>query len=186
MKLTELEGAALGLVWLQGSTTAYALRKMVAESPTPHWSASAGTVYPLVEKLCRARLISFLSTGDKRGTRRLRITLAGKRAFKQWMLDGSSAVIGVPPDPVRTRVRFLELLSFSEGSRLLERFETDMRSQLVGMRATGRGVGRGASLSESLTSLGARLSQQKRVEWISAAKKEAKRHRAQASRRRSR
>jgi DNA-binding PadR family transcriptional regulator len=178
MKLTELEGAALGLLWLRGSATAYELRKMVAESPTPQWSASAGTVYPLVRKLCRARLIAFATTGDKRGTRQLRITLLGRRAFKNWMVDCSPTVIGLPPDPVRTRLRFLELVSSSEASGLFERFEKHMRSQLTRMRTVRRGARTEESLSESLTSLGARLSQESRIEWITAAKRLARRSRA--------
>lgn len=185
MKLTELEGAALGLVWLKGSATAYELRKMVAGSPTPQWSASAGTVYPLVAKLCRERLFTFVSTGDKRGTRRLAITPTGKRAFRKWMNDCSPAVIGLPVDPVRTRVRFLDLLSASEGETLLDQFERHMRSQLSRVRAVRRGVGREASPSESLASLGGRLAQEKRLEWITAARKAAKRsHHPTAAKRR--
>ena len=176
MRLTELEGGALGLLWLHQSATAYELRKMVAKSPTPQWSASAGTVYPLVRKLSRANLIAFAPTGDGRGTRRLRITPAGKRAFKAWITDCSPAVIGLPPDPVRTRLRFLELVSSSEGHRLLDQFEKQMRSQLIRMRTVRRAAGK-ESLSESLTSLGARLSQQSRIEWIGAAKRLAKRSR---------
>jgi DNA-binding PadR family transcriptional regulator len=154
MKVTELEGAALGLVWLQGSTTAYELRKMIAESPTPHWSASAGTVYPLVQKLCRARMISFSSAGETRGTRQLRITSTGKKAFRRWMLDCSPVVIGLPPDPVRTRVRFLGLLSSAEGNTLLEEFEKNMRSQLVRMQHPARGAIGEVSLTDSLTLAG--------------------------------
>jgi len=161
MPLTELEGAALGLIWSRGATTAYELRKLIAESPTPQWSASAGTVYPLVEKLRKGRLISVSITEDKRGTRHLHIMPAGKRAFKTWMLDCSPAVTGVPPDPVRTRVRFLEMLSSSEGTRFLAESERNLRSQLARMRPR-----KGESWSESLASLGARLSQRKRVEWI--------------------
>ena len=184
MKLTELEGAALGLLWWRGSATAYELRKLVAESPTPHWSASAGTVYPLVAKLCGARLLSFASTGDGRGTRRLRITPLGKRAFRTWMLDCSPAVIGVPPDPVRTRVRFLEQLGFPEGDRLLGRIERRLRSEAARMRAGRRGAGEGESLGESLTLLGALRAQERRVEWITAAKLEVKRTRRHRSGRR--
>ena len=183
MTLTELEGAALGLLWLRGPTTTYELRKMVLDSPTPHWSASAGTVYPLVEKLCRGRLISRSITEDKRGTRRLRITPAGKRAFKTWMLSYTPAVTGVPPDPVRTRVRFLEVLSPSEGDRFLVEVEKHLRARLSLMR----GIREGETPSESLALLGARLSQEKRVEWITAVKKLAiASPRPPAARRRSR
>jgi DNA-binding PadR family transcriptional regulator len=170
MRLTELEGAALGLLWLRGSTTAYELRRRIAESPTPHWSASAGTVYPLVEKLRRARLISFSSKGDKRGTRQLRITPAGRVAFKKWMLDCSPAVVGPLPDPVRTRVRFLGLLSPSQGNTLLEAFAKNLKSELARLRGAD-------SLSDSLTSLGARVIQETRIEWIADARKLAKRSR---------
>jgi DNA-binding PadR family transcriptional regulator len=173
MKLTELEGATLGLLWLRGSATAYELRAMVADSPTPHWSASAGTIYPLVRKLSKSRLIALSSTGDGRHTRRLRITGSGMRAFKKWIRDCSPAVIGPPPDPVRTRVRFIELLSTSEGRRLLEQFEEHLKIQFSLMRVGRRGANQ-VSLGESITLFGARVSQQSRVRWITAAKKRAK------------
>ena len=183
MALTELEGAALGLVWLRGPTTAYELRKMVAESPTPHWSASAGTVYPLVQKLSRRRLVSSSIAEDRRGTKHLRITPTGKQAFKAWLLDCSPAVVGVPPDPVRTRVRFLEVLSSSEENMFLVELEKHLRSQLARMRGARKGV----SVSEALASLGARLSQEKRVQWITTARKLGRPSRRLAStRRRSR
>ena len=186
MKLTELEGATLGLLWMRGSTTAYELRKMVADSPTPHWSASAGTIYPLVRKLSKSGLVSLSSTGDGRRTRRLRITASGMRAFKQWMRDCSPAVIGTPPDPVRTRVRFVELLSTSDGRRLLEQFEEHLKSQFSLMRVVGRGASQ-VSWGESMTLFGARVSQQGRVRWITAARKQAKgSRRRQAARRRPR
>ena len=186
MNLTELEGAALGLVWLRGPTTAYGLRKMIAASPTPQWSASAGTVYPLVEKLSRNGLISLSRMEDRRGTRQLGITLKGKQAFKKWMLDLSPAVIGVPPDPVRTRVRLLGLLARSEGKELLGEFEKHMTRQLGRMRvARLRGSQRG-SLSEALALEGASRLQKTRVEWITAARKLVNSREPRSAQRRSR
>ena len=49
--LTDLEQAALGVVWRDGPCTPYQVRKQFLDSPTPSWSGSAGTIYPLMRRL---------------------------------------------------------------------------------------------------------------------------------------
>ena len=55
--LTELEATVLGELSIQQPCTAYAIRRAFAQSPTPTWSGSAGTIYPVLERLLRRKLV---------------------------------------------------------------------------------------------------------------------------------
>jgi DNA-binding PadR family transcriptional regulator len=111
-KLSEIEACVLALAWANGPSTPYAIRRVFLKSPTPQWSGSAGTIYPLIERLLKEKLIHSrtLATG-KREAQQIYPAAAGMRALKQWMaIPTSDWVAGAPPDPLRTRVRFLGLL----------------------------------------------------------------------------
>jgi DNA-binding PadR family transcriptional regulator len=108
--LTELEGAALGIVLRAGACTPYALRRAFATSPSRFWSGSAGAVYPLVRRLERRRLLaSRADRKDRRARRLVRATPAGRRAFEDWLLDPVRAAdFGF--DPLRTRLFYADLV----------------------------------------------------------------------------
>ena len=112
-QLSEIEGCVLGLLSVDGPATPYAIRKVFLQSPSPQWSGSAGTIYPLIERLLRRKLIrsKLCLTGKRRG-QRISVTASGSRALKQWLcVPIPEWVAGVPPDPLRTRVRFLGAIS---------------------------------------------------------------------------
>ncbi len=50
-KLSELEGVSLGIVYKRQACTAYRVRSELKEAPSSHWRASAGSVYPLLNRL---------------------------------------------------------------------------------------------------------------------------------------
>lgn len=111
--LSEIEACVLALLSVDGPATPYAIRKVFLDSPSPQWSGSAGTIYPLIERLLRRKLIhsKVCLTGKRRGYR-ISVTDSGSRALKQWFsVPIPEWAAGVPPDPLRTRVRFLEVLS---------------------------------------------------------------------------
>jgi DNA-binding PadR family transcriptional regulator len=110
--LSEIEGCVLALIQESGPATPYAIRKDFLDSPTPQWSGSAGTIYPLVARLQRRGLLhsKIHYTGDRKG-RRISLTAAGLSAFRSWLaVPVPEWVTGIPPDPLRTRVRFLAAL----------------------------------------------------------------------------
>src|ERR1700745_3373896 len=112
-KLSEIEGCVLGLLAVDGPATPYAIRKVFLESPSPQWSGSAGTIYPLIERLLRRKLIrsKICFTGKRRG-RTISLPTAGSRALGLWLsIPIPEWVAGVPPAPLRTRVRFLGAIS---------------------------------------------------------------------------
>jgi DNA-binding PadR family transcriptional regulator len=110
-KLSELEGCVLGVVWANQPCTSYFIRRAFLDSPSPYWSGSAGAIYPLVERLERHGLIQ--SEERMTGRRRSRhyvLTDAGHKGLHGWLKPLPDLVVGVPPDPLRTRVEFLEAL----------------------------------------------------------------------------
>jgi DNA-binding PadR family transcriptional regulator len=122
-KLSEIEGCVLGLLSVDGPATPYAIRKVFRESPNPQWSGSAGTIYPLIERLLRRKLIrsKVCLTGKRRG-HRISVTSSGSWALKQWLsIPIPEWVAGVPPDPLRTRIRFLGAI----GNKLRQQFLED-------------------------------------------------------------
>jgi DNA-binding PadR family transcriptional regulator len=111
-RVTELEGVVLGIVRTIQPCTAYAVRGVILASPSSHWSASAGAIYPLLERLETDGLVTAtLDPADGRGRRLLRLTRAGGRRHRGWMLAASSSEVasGIT-DAVRARVFFLSQL----------------------------------------------------------------------------
>lgn len=111
--LSELEAVILGLIWSDGPCTAYAVRRTVQDSLSAKWSGSAGAVYPAVTRLEQRGLLRTReqATG-KRQSRALGVTSKGSRALSSWLRPPTDPVtLGIAPDPLRLRLRFLELLS---------------------------------------------------------------------------
>ena len=157
--LSEIEGCVLALIEESGPATPYAVRKDFLDSPTPQWSGSAGTIYPLVARLQKRGLIrtKVRYTGDRKG-RHMSLTPAGLRAFRRWLaVPVPEWVAGIPPDPLRTRVRFLAALPprlrrefTDEARRAAERQLLVLREDCERQRALGAFqylMARGALLS---------------------------------------
>lgn len=121
-QLSEIEACVLALVSVDGPATPYAIRKVFLNSPSPQWSGSAGTIYPLIERLLREKLIrsKLCLTGKRRG-HQISLTPAGARALRLWFsLPIPEWVAGVPPDPLRTRIRFLSSVSANQRRTFLQ------------------------------------------------------------------
>jgi DNA-binding PadR family transcriptional regulator len=105
---TELENCTLAMIGQHQPCSAYAVRQAIAHSPTPEWSGSTGSIYPVVERLLRLGLIEAEpQKGDSRGRRNLKITPAGEQAVRAWIADLEPWAAKATPDPIRTRVSFL-------------------------------------------------------------------------------
>ncbi len=135
--LSETEACVLGLVSVDGPITPYAIRKVFLKSPNPQWSGSAGTIYPLVERLLRRKLVRsrLCLTGKRRG-HRISLTTAGSRALRLWLsLPIPEWVAGVPPDPLRTRVRFLDAISRNQQRAFLQNAHQRTQAHLRAVEA---------------------------------------------------
>lgn len=166
-RLTELEGCVLGLVWAKGPCTPYTLRKEFLSSPSPHWSGSAGAIYPLIERLETRRLIRASQHADgKRLSKRYELTTSGMSKLRAWTGPPLSPdLLGVPADPLRTRLRFLQVLSADQQRAFLVDAERGLAEQIERVRADHEG-----RLSEGimaqLMAKGALYALTARLEWI--------------------
>jgi DNA-binding PadR family transcriptional regulator len=118
--LTDLEGAVLGYIASAGAVTSYAVAREFAASPSEFWSGSAGAVYPLMQRLAAAGLLTGESSAQ--GRRRATwytVTPTGHAEFKRWLLDIDRAA-GMGFDPLRTRLGFMDLVSDAERRRFLD------------------------------------------------------------------
>jgi len=131
--LSELEAVVVGLIWADGPCTAYAVRKVLQTSLSAHWSGSAGAVYPAVFRLQQRGLVrSRAQSTGRRSSQALEITTDGVRALTAWLgppVDPDA--LGIAPDPLRTRLRFLAILpparQVSFLSETIEAVEADLR-----------------------------------------------------------
>lgn len=132
-RISELEGCVLGIIWTHGSCTPYVIRRKFLISPNPEWSGSAGAIYPLIKRLEDRGWIRSKekSTAGGRRSREYRLTGPGRKIFRIWLGPPLGiSTIGIPSDPLRTRVEFLALLDPSECKAFLADAIRQMREQL--------------------------------------------------------
>lgn len=134
---TELENCVLGIVWLYGPCTAYVVRQEFVTSQSSHWSGSAGSIYPLLERLRNAGLISAAHETWGRGRKtRYRITSSGEATLRAWLGPPLPEWTAAPTfDPVRTRLSFLGALSPRRRREFVSAALENLDRQLVAARA---------------------------------------------------
>jgi DNA-binding PadR family transcriptional regulator len=164
---TELEATVLGVVWAHQPCTPYQVRRDFTDSPSPHWSGSAGAIYPLMARLEAAGLLrsEAHATGARR-SRRYRLTPAGRRALARWVRPASpDLVVGVPPDPLRTRIAFMGVLPPAEQVAFLREVESGLIDSVAEeAHFVERGVADGANFE--LMARGAADMQRARLAWV--------------------
>ena len=165
---SELEGVVLGILHGLGPCSAYRVRRELKASPSTHWSASAGSVYPLLGRLEKSGLVRGASDpADGRGRRLLSLTAAGRRAHRDWLLTTSSpAVAANVSDAARARAFSLEALPPRDRVRFarqtlaaLEQFVDETRNYLTAQ-------GRSGNRYRYLASLGGLYQAEARVKWM--------------------
>lgn len=138
--LTELEACVLGLVWSEGPCTPYRVLRMFQSSPSPNWSGSAGSIYPIFRKLEKQGLIEAEERHQgKRKSKVYRSTTVGARALRHWIGPPLPEwVADLPIDPIRTRVRFLQVLSPAQQRKLITQAMGALAEQLDAFEEDGR------------------------------------------------
>jgi DNA-binding PadR family transcriptional regulator len=120
IELTDLEGATLVQIARNSPTTAYAVARAFADSPSEFWSGSAGAVYPLIKRMqARGLVLSAEGALGKRARSDLSLTAAGDAAMRAWLLDAKRAA-GIGFDPLRTRAVHLDLVTQAERNAFLD------------------------------------------------------------------
>ena len=166
-QLSEIEACVLALVSVDGPATPYAIRKVFLDSPSPQWSGSAGTIYPLIERLLRRKLIrsKLCLTGKRRG-HQISLTTAGSRALGLWLsVPIPEWVAGVPPDPLRTRIRFLGAIRPNQLTAFLQNAHQRTQAHLRAVEADCEQK-RAKDKFQYLMARGALLSMQSRCAFL--------------------
>jgi DNA-binding PadR family transcriptional regulator len=97
------------------------VRREFATSVTPYWSASAGSIYPVIARLTRQGLVRRESTRWGERTRaRYRITRTGLATLRRWLGPPLPETAAAPAfDAIRTRAGFLRVLSPAQRRRFI-------------------------------------------------------------------
>jgi len=167
-KLTELQGAALGIIGLNSPCTPYQVRKVFERSPSPHWTGSAGAIYPMIRNLESAGLItSYEHKVGKRLGRRYSITRDGNRALQKWLQRAiSEKTVGVPLDALRTRIRFFAALPRSARVKLICKVQRQLTKHIKTVQAECGRRRVSGDIFSYLAMRGALLILQARQAWL--------------------
>jgi PadR family transcriptional regulator AphA len=166
-KLSELEGAVLGVTSLYEPLTPYQIRKVFERSPNPHWSGSAGSIYPLVDRLARNRLLSARAhvTGKRRGLK-YSLTASGRKVLRSWILDAKDEKLVGISDLLRLRFRFLSALKTTEQRRFVVAMIRKMTEAVKKIEADSRKKSSSHDDYSYLTARGALLMARARLAWL--------------------
>jgi DNA-binding PadR family transcriptional regulator len=166
--LTELEGCVLGEIWDKGPCTAYALRQEFLRSLNPYWSGSAGAIYPLVRRLEQQRYIRATDHANgRKQSKRYVLTAAGSRELGRWLGPPLAAeTLGVPMDPLRSRLLYLQALPAAEQAEFLTAAEEGLRQQLEKLKGVDAETARRESPAHLLVLHGAITMMQSRFDWL--------------------
>lgn len=166
-RLTELEGAVLGVVWSRGPLTAYGVRQRFMRSTTPGWSASTGAIYPAIERLTAYGLVvSTPQPGDGRSSRMLEASASGLDALRSWIRELQDWMGAAMVDPVRTRVIYIGALDQEERAAFLNSAERNATAALAELKKPP--VDPQPRDPQSLTAarLGAQMDIEARLKWL--------------------
>jgi DNA-binding PadR family transcriptional regulator len=173
LTLTELEGCVLGLVWSRGPCTAYVVLKVFLDSPSPYWSGSAGAVYPLLARLEGRGLVRAQAHSvGRRASRRFVLTPRGQRVLERWLGPPLPAwILGIPMDPLRTRMGFLGALPAQKRVLFLAEAERQARVHLGNARKEMADTRTAGDPYDQFVSRGAVASLEARLTWLSGARR---------------
>lgn len=165
-RLSELERCVLGLVALRQPCTPYAVRKVFQDSPSAHWSGSAGSIYPLMRRLEEAGLLRSAPEDDGRRSRVYRVTPAGRRRLRAWLRPPLDEAAWFDFDPVRLRVRFLGLVPAAARAAFLDDALERLEEARAQAAATLAGSPAEADPWRHAASLGALRMVEARIAWL--------------------
>ena len=167
LNITELEGAVLGVIAVKGPCTPYVVRKEFQQSPTPFWSSSKSTIYPLIERLNKQKLVEVTSSAKNgRGGKLYKLTAKGDKVLRDWLYQPkSSQIFGTPPDPLRSRIGFLPLLTPEKRKSFLDMVRIGLEDQLKAAIEVSTEIDR-SNFFDYLPNRGTILAAQARLDWI--------------------
>ncbi len=90
----------LGLAWLRGPCTTYAVMKELSTSASSFYKSRAGTAYSVAKRLVQFELLA-TAEGEGEGENLIRITPAGVEALQKWL---------TPPIPLQDITHSADLI----------------------------------------------------------------------------
>lgn len=118
--------------------TGYDLARAIRDEIEPVWRSEISQIYPALARLRREGLVVLRVLGPRRGPHRnlYRVTAAGRRELRRWMLEAPPPPRG--RDDGLARIAFLEALPLPERRAVVRAYEsvvTDEVSRLRGRTA---------------------------------------------------
>ena len=173
-RLSELEGVVLGMLGSMGPMTAYSIRQFFLKSPSPQWASSAGTIYPLVQRLDKRGMIRSErhATGRREG---LKYTLAppGLKALKSWIGPELPAIAtAVPVDSLRVRVRFMSVLPEKDRISMLKNARRELTAILKSMEKESVEKRSDKDIGLNMAYRGVIMMTKTRLAWIAEVERE--------------
>ena len=131
-----LPHALLGLL-TETPATGYELARRLETELDPIWRAEISQIYPALERLRREGLARRKVLGPARGPRRhlYRITAAGRRELKAWVLSPSPAPRA--KDEGLARLAFLESLTLDERRRAVLQYDRALAEEVRRLKSAG-------------------------------------------------
>ncbi len=163
--LSTLELTALGVVWKKGPCTAYAVMQNFAGSKGETYRSGAGSIYPLLKRLCGAGFLAETGKG-------LRITDEGIVRLRAWIGNVDAARdVAANLDPLRSRVHFLGLLAHEEQQDFVSKCLSELRRLRREVLADQAGFVDHEQQYGALALRGAVLETEARIKWMMELKK---------------
>lgn len=157
----------LGLAWLRGPRTTYAIMKELATSGSTYYKSRAGTAYSVVERLIRFRLIEYSTDPGHEGERLVRVTDNGKAALENWLSPPIPiADVAHSADFIRLRFFFIGILDPQKRLAFIDDSLAALRNHLVRCEAL---IPANEALGDQfgvLATLSVILETKARIQWL--------------------
>lgn len=166
--MTDLELIVLGVIWRFGPCTPYSIREVFRKSLSAHWNCSTGSIYPIIRRLEKNRLV----TGKKepRGRRpavMYEVSKTGLTFLKEWLsppAPGGEQLLTL--DPLRSRIRFLEVLKKKDQLAFLDSAEESLKDHVKKAEQDSRERKKQADRFAYMVSRGAIRSMKSQIAWL--------------------
>lgn len=93
MREKSTDFVVLGILAVGGDLSGYEIRQWIETAIGFFWRESFGQIYPALKRLSDAKLVKALPGEGARGTRRYRVTPAGRAALKVWLQRAPKAEV---------------------------------------------------------------------------------------------
>jgi len=136
------------------------------ESTSSYYSSRTGTIYPLVDRLCKGGLLEWTGAGKER---RIRITAQGNRRLTNWLKDPIPvADIAHTADLVRLRAFYLATISPVEREQFVQSALAQLQEHLQVCRRSAQRDSELGDPFSALASEGAIYETEARIRWLEA------------------